>query len=30
MSQLLDCFSEDEIVAILGKVRAALPPAGAC
>jgi hypothetical protein len=28
MSQLLDCFAEDEIVAILEKVRAALPPAG--
>jgi len=28
MSQLLDCFSEDEIVAILNKVRAALPPGG--
>ena len=28
MSQLLDCFSEDQIVAILGKVRAALPPGG--
>jgi len=28
MSQLLDCFSEDEIVAILKKVRAALPPGG--
>ncbi len=28
MSQLLDCFSEDQIVAILRKVRAALPPGG--
>jgi hypothetical protein len=28
MSQLLDCFSEEEIVAILKKVRAALPPLG--
>lgn len=28
MSQLLDCFSEEQIVAILGKVRAALPPGG--
>lgn len=28
MSQLLDCFSEAEIVAILSKVRAALPPGG--
>ena len=28
MSQLLDCFSEDEIVAILNKVRVALPPGG--
>lgn len=28
MSQLLDCFAEDEIVAILQKVRAALPPGG--
>jgi cyclopropane fatty-acyl-phospholipid synthase-like methyltransferase len=28
MSQLLDCFSDDEIVAILQKVRAALPPGG--
>ena len=28
MSQLLDCFAEDEIVAILHKVRAALPPNG--
>lgn len=28
MSQLLDCFSEDEIVAILKKVRRALPPGG--
>jgi hypothetical protein len=28
MSQLLDCFSEEEIVAVLGKVRAALPPNG--
>ena len=28
MSQLLDCFAEDEIVAILTKVRAALPPGG--
>ena len=28
MSQLLDCFSEAEIVAILRKVRAALPPGG--
>jgi hypothetical protein len=28
MSQLLDCFSEEQIVAILGKVRAAMPPAG--
>jgi cyclopropane fatty-acyl-phospholipid synthase-like methyltransferase len=28
MSQLLDCFSEDQIVAILSKVRAALPSGG--
>ena len=28
MSQLLDCFSEDQIVAILRKVRSALPPGG--
>ena len=28
MSQLLDCFSEDQIVAILRKVRAALPAGG--
>jgi ubiquinone/menaquinone biosynthesis C-methylase UbiE len=28
MSQLLDCFSEDEIVAIMKKVRRALPPGG--
>jgi SAM-dependent methyltransferase len=28
MSQLLDCFAEDEIVAILKKVRAALPQQG--
>jgi SAM-dependent methyltransferase len=28
MSQLLDCFSEEQIVAILSKVRAALPPGG--
>lgn len=28
LSQFLDCFSEDRIVAILGKVRAALPPRG--
>ena len=28
MSQLLDCFGEDEIVAILKKVRAAMPPGG--
>ena len=28
MSQFLDCFSEDQIVKILGKVRAALPPGG--
>ncbi len=28
MSQLLDCFSVDQIVAILKKVRAALPPGG--
>lgn len=28
MSQFLDCFSDDEIVAILGKVRRALPPGG--
>ncbi|HEY6087938.1 MAG TPA: class I SAM-dependent methyltransferase [Burkholderiaceae bacterium] len=28
MSQLLDCFSEAQIVAILCKVRAALPPGG--
>jgi len=28
MSQLLDCFSEADIVAILSKVRAALPPGG--
>jgi hypothetical protein len=28
MSQLLDCFSPEQIVAILGKVRAALPSGG--
>jgi SAM-dependent methyltransferase len=28
MSQFLDCFSEPQIVAILGMVRAALPPGG--
>jgi hypothetical protein len=28
MSQFLDCFSDEEIVAILGKVRRALPPGG--
>lgn len=28
LSQFLDCFSEDQIVAILGKVRAALRPGG--
>ena len=28
LSQFLDCFSEDRIVAILGKVCAALPPRG--
>jgi len=28
MSQFLDCFSEDQIVAILGKARAALPVGG--
>lgn len=28
MSQFLDCFSEDEVVAILRKARAALPPHG--
>jgi SAM-dependent methyltransferase len=28
MSQLLDCFSEEQIVAILRKVHAALPPGG--
>jgi SAM-dependent methyltransferase len=28
MSQLLDCFSEPQIVAVLSKVRAALPPGG--
>ena len=28
MSQFLDCFSDDEIVAILRKVRTALPPGG--
>ena len=28
MSQLLDCFSEAEIVSVLRKVRAALPPGG--
>jgi len=28
MSQFLDCFSEEQIVSILGKVRAALPPGG--
>ena len=28
MSQFLDCFSEEQIVAILDKVRAALPPGG--
>jgi SAM-dependent methyltransferase len=28
MSQLLDCFADDEIVVILQKVRAALPPGG--
>lgn len=28
MSQFLDCFSDDQIVSILGKVRQALPPHG--
>ncbi len=28
MSQFLDCFSDEQIVAILGKVRQALPPGG--
>jgi SAM-dependent methyltransferase len=28
LSQFLDCFSEDQIVSILGKVRTALKPAG--
>ena len=28
MSQLLDCFSQEQIVAILAKVRCALPPGG--
>lgn len=28
MSQFLDCFSEDQVVAILRKARAALPPHG--
>jgi hypothetical protein len=28
MSQLLDCFSDEQIVAILGKARAALPAGG--
>lgn len=28
LSQFLDCFSDDQIVGILGKVRAALPPGG--
>ena len=28
MSQFLDCFSDEQIVAMLGKVRAALPPGG--
>jgi SAM-dependent methyltransferase len=28
MSQFLDCFSDDEVVAILRKARAALPPNG--
>jgi ubiquinone/menaquinone biosynthesis C-methylase UbiE len=28
MSQFLDCFSEDQICALLGKCRRALPPAG--
>lgn len=28
MSQFLDCFSEAQIVAVLGMVRAALPPGG--
>ena len=28
MSQLLDCFSETQIVSVLRKVRAALPPGG--
>jgi hypothetical protein len=28
MSQLLDCFSHEQITAILGKARAALPPGG--
>jgi hypothetical protein len=28
LSQLLDCFSEDQIVAVLGKVRAAMPANG--
>jgi hypothetical protein len=28
MSQFLDCFPDDQIVAILRKVRASLPPKG--
>lgn len=28
MSQLLDCFSDEQIVAILGKARTVLPPGG--
>ena len=28
MSQFLDCFSDEQIVAMLGKVRVALPPGG--
>jgi len=28
MSQLLDCFSEEQVVAVLCKVRAAMPPGG--
>lgn len=28
LSQLLDCFSDDQIVALLSRVRAALPPGG--
>ena len=28
MSQFLDCFSDDQIISILGKVRDALPPQG--